>query len=307
MAGRRALLPLLPALLACSLPGGAASAEEATAGLTVSAVRAVRRCLAARVTASGLLVARHEAELRPDRDGLVVGEVLVEPGDVVIKGQVLAKLVPAAGASAEAVAARAPVEGTLLAVSAIVGAYVSPTEGDPLFRIAEGGQLELKAQALASSLSRLRPGLAAKLHVVGLGDVDGRLRAIDDGVDPATQLGILHVGVDGSPNLRAGLFARAEIDVGQQCGLAVPLSALLYGNGGAVVGIVQEDRVVMRAVTTGLLEGSSIAIRDGLSENDLVIARAGTFLREGDHVRATEMPGEGRPERSAGDAPPGRP
>ena len=57
--------------------------------------------------------------------------------------------------------------------------------------------------------------------------------------------------------LRAGqeCFARAEIDVGQQGGCAVPLSALLHGSQGAVVGIVREDRMAMRVVTTGLPPG----------------------------------------------------
>ena len=52
-----------------------------------------------------------------------------------------------------------------------------------------------------------------------------------------------------------------------------------------MVGIVQSDRVVMRRVKTGLLEGGTIEIRYGLMENDPVIAKAGPFLREGDHVR----------------------
>ena len=306
--GRGSCGALLRALLiGAALTGPAlvspALAEDGPGGLTVSAVRARPLCLADRISASGTFAARHEVELRPDREGLMVGEVLVEPGDVVIKGQVLAKLVTTQGPSPETVAARAPVEGTLLAVAATVGAYVSPREGEPLFRIAEASQLELKAQVLVSNLQRLRPG-----HVIGLGDLDGRVGSIDDGVDATTQLGILHLTLDQNPNLRAGMFARADIDVGQQCGLAVPLSALLYGNDGAVVGLVQDDRVVMRAVTTGLLEGNSIAIRDGLVENDLVIARAGTFLREGDHVQAMEMPADGRGSRSAGgDAAPGRP
>ncbi len=301
---------LARALLATALavfPTGAAPAEDGMAGLSVSAVLAVPRCLAERVTASGTFVASREVEIRADREGLVVGDVLVEPGDVVTKGQVLGRLVSATGTAAETVPVRAPVDGTVLAVGTTVGAYVSPKEGDPLFRIAEGGQLELKAQVLPTSLRQLHPNQAARLHVVGLGDLDGHLVAIEDGVDPQTQLGILHLGVDANPKLRAGLFARAEIDIGQQCGLAVPLSALLYGREGAVVGIVQENRVVMRAVTTGLLQGNSIAIRDGLSENDVVIARAGTFLREGDHVRAVEMPADGPAERLAGDRPPGWP
>jgi hypothetical protein len=38
-------------------------------------------------------------------------------------------------------------------------------------------------------------------------------------------------------------------------------------------------------VTIGLLSGDLVEIKDGLHEGDLVVTRAGTFLRDGDVVR----------------------
>ncbi len=48
------------------------------------------------------------------------------------------------------------------------------------------------------------------------------------------------------------------------------------------------DKVALRTVETGLTSGGLIEIRKGLSEGDRVIARAGTFLKDGDAVRAVE-------------------
>jgi HlyD family secretion protein len=86
--------------------------------------------------------------------------------------------------------------------------------------------------------------------------------------------------------LRVGAFGRATIDVGRRCGPAIPLSAVLYGPGGAVVQVVRDNRIETRRVTVGLLSAGQAEIRDGLAEGEMVVARAGAFVREGDRVRS---------------------
>ena len=79
--------------------------------------------------------------------------------------------------------------------------------------------------------------------------------------------------------------ARANVEVGRSCGSTIPLSAVLYGPEGAVVQVVRDDRVETRRVRVGLLAGGNAEIREGLNEGDMVVSRAGAFLREGDRVR----------------------
>jgi len=52
-----------------------------------------------------------------------------------------------------------------------------------------------------------------------------------------------------------------------------------------VVQVVRRHRVETRRVEVGLMSGGQIEIRDGLVEGDVVVARAGALLREGDPVR----------------------
>jgi hypothetical protein len=59
----------------------------------------------------------------------------------------------------------------------------------------------------------------------------------------------------------------------------------LYGPGGAVVQVVRDGRIETRGVSVGLLAAGQAEIREGLSEGDMVVARAGAFVREGDRVR----------------------
>jgi HlyD family secretion protein len=66
----------------------------------------------------------------------------------------------------------------------------------------------------------------------------------------------------------------------------VPASAILYGaDGSALVQVVREGRVETRKITTGLAAASLVEVKEGLAEGDLVVARSGTFLRDGDAVR----------------------
>ena len=66
----------------------------------------------------------------------------------------------------------------------------------------------------------------------------------------------------------------------------MPASAILYGaDGGALVQVVREGRVETRQIKTGLAAASLVEVKEGLSEGDLVVARSGTFLRDGDAVR----------------------
>ena len=68
-------------------------------------------------------------------------------------------------------------------------------------------------------------------------------------------------------------------------GLAVPASAVLYGPDGATVQVVRANRVETRRIKTGLAAGALVEVREGLEDGDLVVARSGTFLRDGDAVQ----------------------
>jgi hypothetical protein len=82
------------------------------------------------------------------------------------------------------------------------------------------------------------------------------------------------------------------IKPGESCGVAVPLTAILYGTAGTVVQVVRRARVETRRVEVGLMSAGQVEIRDGIAEGDIVVARAGALLREGDPVRAVAINAE---------------
>jgi HlyD family secretion protein len=113
----------------------------------------------------------------------------------------------------------------------------------------------------------------------------GRIRFASLAIDPTTQLGQIRVSLGDHSQLRTGTFARAIIDVMQRCGVGIPFSAVLYGSEGAIVQLVRDGRVETHRVALGLQSEDTVEVREGVNDGDMVVARAGSFVREGDRVR----------------------
>jgi HlyD family secretion protein len=272
-------------------PALAQTNEPADRAVTVA--QAQRRCFSDTVQATGALVAKREVLVRPDLGPNQVMQILqvsVQPGDAVKSGQLMARLAPPDGAPGANLDVTAPVAGMVLSSAANIGA-IAASAAPPLFQIAERGELEVLADTTAKSLQVLAPNQAAKIEVVGIGELPGKVRWVSNTINQHTQLGQVRVSIEDNPRLRVGAFARATIELGQRCGPAIPLSAVLYGPSGAVVQVVRDNRVETRRVSVGLVADGKAEIRDGVSQGEMVIARAGAFFRDGDRVRAVSADG----------------
>jgi HlyD family secretion protein len=231
-----------------------------------------------------VLVPKEEVLVRPDREGLQIAKVFVEAGDTVKSGQVLARLAPPEGQPGSGVDVQSQVAGLVIRRSAIVGAMAS-ARAEPLFQIVPQGELEIAAEIPAKRFSSVSIGQPATIRIVGMPELTGRIRFASPAIDPTTQLGQIRVSLGDRSQLRAGTFARAIIDVAQRCGVGIPFSAVLYGSEGAVVQLVRDGRVETHRVALGLQSEDTVEVREGVNDGDMVVARAGSFVREGDRVR----------------------
>jgi HlyD family secretion protein len=179
---------------------------------------------------------------------------------------------------------KAPADGIVSRRDARIGAMAAGA-AEPLFRIIANGEIELDAEVPEAQLSRLQPGQPAEILVAGAGEIKGRVRLVLPEVDRATRLGRVRVSLHSDKALRIGSFGRGTITAASGRGLAVPATAVLFGAGGTYVLALGNNRIASRRVHTGLQSAGSVEIREGLSEGDVVIAKSGTFLREGDSVR----------------------
>jgi RND family efflux transporter MFP subunit len=179
----------------------------------------------------------------------------------------------------------APADGIISRRIARVGGFAAGS-AEPMFRIVANSQIELDAEVVETRLASIKEGQDARVEVTGLGTVQGKVRLVSPEVDKATRLGRVRIYLGDNPGLRVGAFARGTIETAKGSGLAVPAAAILYGSdGGALVQVVREGRVESRKIKTGLAAAALVEVKEGLNEGDLVVARSGTFLRDGDAVR----------------------
>ncbi len=276
------------------LAGGLAMATAARAdparGMAVSVVKAKRECFKDVVRVTGAITPKEQLQVRPAVQGARVADILIENGDSVSEGEVLARLArpERSNVPSSALTVQAPADGTVGRIMTQIGAIVSAA-GPPMFLIIVDGEFELQVQVPSTRIGKLKVGQLAQVDVTGVGEIDGEVRTISPEINVKTQTGEARIAISPNPStekhLRMGTFGRATVEVGASCGTSVPLSAVLYGPLGPVVQVVRENRIETRPVPIGLLSGGSIEIKQGLKEGDLVVRRAGTFLREGDRVR----------------------
>lgn len=359
-------------------------ASPAAKGLTVTVIRPQPRLMTETLLATGSLKAQEEIQIGPEVEGFRVVEILVDVGDKVQKGQVLARLARdmlqvqlaqnnANGARAEAsiaqqsatldqmlaqeteasaavdrarqlrktgvisqetldereravkvasaqvaaarqalVAARAdaklvqaqreeielrlrrtevrsPENGVILSRDARLGSIVLSARSEPLFRIARDGAIDLEAEVPEASMPRIAVGQPVEVTPAGFTKpVEGKVRLVSAQLDKATRLGNVEIALPADPRLRPGTYARGLIEIGRREGLVVPQSAVLFDAKGAYVLVVNDGIVAERRVEPGLKDDGSVELVQGVTAKDLVVVRAGGFLREGDHVTPVE-------------------
>ena len=332
--------------------GEAPTADAANQAPTVTVVTPGRGTIQGTITATGTLGARREMPIGSVGEGGQIFSVLVEAGDWVRQGQVLAvidrsvqtqqaaslgaqiqvsqadanlaqanldralklsargfvskadvdrltatrdaanarvRVARAQLGEAQARTARlnivAPAAGLVLERNAEPGQVVGGASG-VLFRLARGGEMELRAGISEIDLAQLAPGVIAKVTPIGTDrSFSGEVWQLSPTIDPQSRQGTARIALAYNPALRPGGFATATIASGTLVAPLLPESALLSDDKGSYVYIVGNDaKVLRRPVKTGLVTANGIAVTEGLNGTERVVLRAGGFLAPGDKV-----------------------
>lgn len=179
---------------------------------------------------------------------------------------------------------KAPADGVISRRNGRIGAMATAA-GEPMFRIIANSEVELDAEVVETDIVKVKNGQKVHVSAAGSDDVQGTVRLVSPEVDKTTRLGRVRVFLGSRPDLKIGAFARGTIETKESNGIGLPTTAVNYGAEGAHVQLVKDDVVHRRAVKTGLTSGELVEIIEGVSVEDIVVARAGTFLREGDKIR----------------------
>lgn len=180
---------------------------------------------------------------------------------------------------------RAPAAGLVLTRAVEPGQVIGGGSG-VLFRIAMGGQMEMRAQLSEADLASVRAGVPAE--VVPVGDTrvfKGQVWQVSPIIDPQTRQGIARIALNYNPALRPGGFASARIGAGASTAPLLPESAVLSDDKGSYVYVIDaQDKAVRRDVKVAEVSDEGALIASGLMGNERVVASAGAFLNPGQQV-----------------------
>lgn len=181
---------------------------------------------------------------------------------------------------------RAPAAGLVLDRNVEAGQVVGGGSG-ALFRIAQGGMMELVARLAQDELARLQVGMPAIVRPVGSEQTyQGQIRQVSPIVDPQTRQGEARIAIPFNRELRPGGFAQATLETGSVSAPLLPESAVQSDAQGSFVYIVDNNNtVVRRNVRIGDVSDRGVAIAEGLNGNERVVLAAGAFLNPGQRVR----------------------
>jgi HlyD family secretion protein len=333
--------------------GAAEEAEKKDQAPLVSVITPGRTTIEGVISANGTLAARRELPVGVAGEGGQVAAVLVEPGQWVGAGQVLAVIdrsvqvqqqssqaaqievaranarlaqdnldralklvergfiskaeidrltaardsavaqVRVAGAQLGVLQAQtrrlnivAPAAGLVLERRVEPGQVVSAGSG-VLFRLAKGGEMELKALLGETELAQLGQGIGAEVMPVGSEKkFAGQIWQIAPVIDPLTRQGIARIALPYAPELRPGGFATVTIRSGSVVAPILPESAILSDSKGSYVYIVgQGNRATRRDIKLGAISENGVIVAEGLDGSEQIVVRAGGFLQPGEVIK----------------------
>jgi RND family efflux transporter MFP subunit len=285
--------------------GGMITAIRAEAGQYVAAGQvlaeidsAVQRAQLAQLQA-GLVQAQADARLAQaelDRAQALVGRGFISKADIdrrtATRDSARARVGVAQAQVREMqerinrLAIRAPEAGLVLQRMVEPGQVVSPGSG-ALYRIAAGGQLELRAQIAEQDMPGLAVGQAASVTPAGSANrYSGNVWLLEPVIDMQSRQGTARIALPQGSDLRAGGFANVVVEGTRSQRPLVPQSAVQSDADGSYVMVVEADGTVRRRnVEIGALSPQGLAIRSGLSGEEQVVVSAAAFLHPGEKVK----------------------
>jgi RND family efflux transporter MFP subunit len=259
--------------------------------------RSVQNQEAAQIAAS-IQVARADAELAQnelDRAQSLVGRGFISKAEVdrkraardaaAARVRVAQAQLAAARARINRLDIRAPTSGLILARSIEVGQVVSPGSGS-LFRLARGGEMEMRAAMSQQDMAQMRVGLPASVTPIGTEQtISGSVWQVSPVIDPQSRQGEVRIAIPYTAGVRPGGFAEARIMAGATTAPLLPQSAVLSDAKGNYVYVINgKNEVERRDVRVGAVSDEGVTVVQGLTGQEMIVLSAGPFLNPGQKV-----------------------
>src|SRR5262249_9631465 len=187
------------------------------------------------------------------------------------------------GGGGPTVVVRAPIEGTVIARHATVGAVAQPG-GDPLIEIGNPTSLWVVAEVFERELAQIRDNAAVDIELsTRTAPVPGHVVSIGSALTGALRTAPVYISFDtADPDVRAGMFAHAAIKAPAGKSIVLPAEAVLLEDGKTYVVYIRtgEDLFVARKVEIGRSIEGHVEITSGIVEGEDVVIK-GALLIDG--------------------------
>jgi len=166
----------------------------------------------------------------------------------------------------------APFAGIVTARMVDSGALASP--GVPLVQIDSAGPLQLQAAVAESAIAFVHTGMKVNTSIDGApgADPQGTVSQIVPAADTSSHSFLVKIDLPLSKELRAGMYATAEIPVGTRQAIVAPRSAIVArGSLSCVYALDSNNMAQLRYVTLGAAHGDAVEILSGISANEKLV------------------------------------
>jgi multidrug efflux pump subunit AcrA (membrane-fusion protein) len=155
-----------------------------------------------------------------------------------------------------------------------------------LFRLAAGGEMEMRAQLSQQDLAFVRSGMPVSVTPIGSSQgMTGTVWQVSPVIDPVSRQGEVRISIPYSAVVRPGGFAEARIGTGGTTAPLLPQSAVLSDEKGNYVYIVNaRNQIERRDVKIGSVDAAGVTVTSGLSGQEAVVLSAGAFVNPGQKV-----------------------
>jgi HlyD family secretion protein len=179
---------------------------------------------------------------------------------------------------------KSPADGVISSRNIRLGG-IATMQQDAMFRIIQNGDIELDAEVTESDLPRLKIGQPVDVTVAGQPEIlKGTIRLISPEVNRTTRLGLARIALPRGSRVAIGSFGRGVVEIARANAVSLPLTAVTFQRNQAITQVVKNGKVEVRKLKTGIIGEGRIEILDGVKEGEMIVAKAGTFLRDGDLV-----------------------
>ncbi len=185
-----------------------------------------------------------------------------------------------------------PVDGIVVVKAKRKGDLAIP--GKPIIVVESADNLLFETHVAESRVSAIQPGDTVEVRIDALHKtfICKIARLVPSG-DPLTRRYLVKIAFSDKAILLPGMFGRATFIIGHEYDPIIQKSAIITRAGLKGVFLVKEDMSVgFRWIRTGREWPDRVQVNAGLSDGELIVAKGGKGLREGDVVTRKEIGNE---------------